>query len=185
MSLSFPHTITHVWHKATITWLVQLDYITSTRPCTKITYLQAMSHLWYRVFVYILDVQLCGVWWGILLFGLVLGVCLYLCVWVWFHYKVKYGAMCICKCIIQMLIHYYLFLSLLYLDCVTSDVYGLANKAKTKFPQPRLVLSGVLRCRDVSWQQIGALKWQVQLDSKDIGSYICTSKQLGWELRLR
>jgi hypothetical protein len=37
------------------------------------------------------------------------------------------------------------------------DVYALVNKAKTKCPQSRLVLSGVLRHRDILWQQIGAL----------------------------
>jgi hypothetical protein len=37
------------------------------------------------------------------------------------------------------------------------DVYALVNKAKTKFPQSRLVLSDVLRRRDVSWRWIGAL----------------------------
>jgi hypothetical protein len=43
------------------------------------------------------------------------------------------------------------------LDYVTGDVYALVNKAKTKFPQSKLVLSGVLRRRDMSWRRIGAL----------------------------
>jgi hypothetical protein len=43
------------------------------------------------------------------------------------------------------------------LDYVVSDVYALVNEAKTKFPEARLVLSGVLRRRDVSWRRIGAL----------------------------
>jgi hypothetical protein len=37
------------------------------------------------------------------------------------------------------------------------DVYAEVNKAKTKFPQSRLVLSGVHKRRDVSWRRIGAL----------------------------
>jgi hypothetical protein len=37
------------------------------------------------------------------------------------------------------------------------DVYAVVNKAKTKFPKSRLVLSGVLRRRDVSWRRIGTL----------------------------
>jgi hypothetical protein len=43
------------------------------------------------------------------------------------------------------------------LDYVMDDVYALVNKAKTKLPQSILVLSGVLRCRDVSWQRMGTL----------------------------
>jgi hypothetical protein len=35
-------------------------------------------------------------------------------------------------------------------DYVMGDVYALMNKAKIKFPQSKLVLSGVLRRRDVS-----------------------------------
>ncbi|PNF20640.1 hypothetical protein B7P43_G04217 [Cryptotermes secundus] len=42
------------------------------------------------------------------------------------------------------------------LDYVMGDVYALVKKAKTKFPQATLVLSGVLRRRDVSWRRIGA-----------------------------
>jgi hypothetical protein len=43
------------------------------------------------------------------------------------------------------------------LDYVMVDVYALVKKAKTKFPQASLVLSGVIRRRDVSWRRIGAL----------------------------
>jgi hypothetical protein len=39
------------------------------------------------------------------------------------------------------------------LDYVMGDVYALVNKAKYKFPQSKLVLSGVLQRRDVSWRQ--------------------------------
>ena len=43
------------------------------------------------------------------------------------------------------------------LDFVMGEVYVLVATAKRKLPNCRLVLSGVLRCRDVSWQCIGAL----------------------------
>ncbi|KDR12548.1 hypothetical protein L798_13708 [Zootermopsis nevadensis] len=43
------------------------------------------------------------------------------------------------------------------LDYVMGDVYALVQKARTKFPISKLVLSGVLRRRDVSWRRIGAL----------------------------
>jgi hypothetical protein len=42
-------------------------------------------------------------------------------------------------------------------DYVIGDMYAVVNKAKTKFSKSRLVLSGVLRRRDVSWRRIGAL----------------------------
>ena len=37
------------------------------------------------------------------------------------------------------------------LDYVMCEVYSLVDKAKVKFPQSRIVLSGVLRRTDVSW----------------------------------
>jgi hypothetical protein len=37
------------------------------------------------------------------------------------------------------------------------EVYGLVNSAKGKVPQPNIVLSGLLRRTDVSWQRIVAL----------------------------
>jgi hypothetical protein len=55
------------------------------------------------------------------------------------------------------------------LDYVMGDVYALVNKAKTKFPQSRLVLSGVLRCRDVSWPRIGALNDRYDWIAKTMG----------------
>ena len=49
------------------------------------------------------------------------------------------------------------------LDYVMGEVYDLVNTAKTKFPGSRLVLSGVLRSRGVSWRRVGAtndrLEW--------------------------
>ena len=43
------------------------------------------------------------------------------------------------------------------LDFVMGEVYALVCTAKKKLPNCRLVLSGVLRCRDVSWRRTGAL----------------------------
>jgi hypothetical protein len=40
---------------------------------------------------------------------------------------------------------------------VLGDVYDLVNAAKTKFSMSRLVLSGILRRRDMSWRRIGAV----------------------------
>jgi hypothetical protein len=44
------------------------------------------------------------------------------------------------------------------LDYVTGDVYDLVNAGKTKFSTSRVVLSGVLQRRDVSWPHIGTVK---------------------------
>jgi len=43
------------------------------------------------------------------------------------------------------------------LDFVMGEVYTSVSTAKKKLPNCRLVLSGVLRRRDVSWRRIGAL----------------------------
>ena len=43
------------------------------------------------------------------------------------------------------------------LECVMGDVYDLLNTAKAKFSASRVVLSGVLWRRDVSWRCIGAV----------------------------
>ena len=43
------------------------------------------------------------------------------------------------------------------IDFEMGEVYALVATAKKKLPNCRLVLSGVLRFRDVSWQRIGAL----------------------------
>jgi hypothetical protein len=47
------------------------------------------------------------------------------------------------------------------LDYVMVEVYTLVNMAKSKFPKSRLVLSGILWCRDVTWQHISALNDRV------------------------
>ena len=48
------------------------------------------------------------------------------------------------------------------LDYVMGEVYGLVKTAKTKFPTSKIVLSGVLRRRDVSWRRIGELTHTTQ-----------------------
>jgi hypothetical protein len=42
------------------------------------------------------------------------------------------------------------------LDYVLGEVSDLVNAVKEKFPRYRLVLSGVLRCKGVSWRHVGA-----------------------------
>jgi hypothetical protein len=49
------------------------------------------------------------------------------------------------------------------------DVYALVNKTKTKFPQSKVFLSGVLRRRDVSWRRIGALNDRFDWTAKTCG----------------
>jgi hypothetical protein len=49
------------------------------------------------------------------------------------------------------------------------NAYALVNKAKTKFPQSRLVLRGILSHRDVSWQRIGALNGRYDWIVKTMG----------------
>jgi hypothetical protein len=52
------------------------------------------------------------------------------------------------------------------LDYIMGEVYDLVNTAKSKFPDLRFVLSGVLRSRGVSWRRVGAtndrLEWVVR-----------------------
>jgi lysophospholipase L1-like esterase len=55
------------------------------------------------------------------------------------------------------------------LDYVVGDVYALVKKAKTKFPQASLVLSGVIRRRDVSWRGIGALNDRYDWVARTLG----------------
>ena len=47
------------------------------------------------------------------------------------------------------------------LDLVLGEVHALASMVKKKLPNCRLVLSGVLRRRDVSWRRIGALNYRI------------------------
>jgi hypothetical protein len=55
------------------------------------------------------------------------------------------------------------------LDYVMGDMYALVNKAKTKSPKSRLVLSGILRRRDVSRRRIGALNGRYDWIVKTLG----------------
>ena len=43
------------------------------------------------------------------------------------------------------------------LDLVMGEAYELVATVKKKRPYSRLILSGVIRCRDMSWRRIGAL----------------------------
>jgi hypothetical protein len=49
------------------------------------------------------------------------------------------------------------------------DIYALVKKAKTKFPQASLVLSGVIRRKDVSWRHIGALNDRCDWVARTLG----------------
>jgi hypothetical protein len=49
------------------------------------------------------------------------------------------------------------------------DVYALVNEARTKFPQARITLSGVLRRTDVLWRRIGALNDRHDWIAKTLG----------------
>jgi hypothetical protein len=49
------------------------------------------------------------------------------------------------------------------------EVYSLVDRAKVKFPQSRIVLSGVLRRTDVSWQRIGTLNDRYDWIAKRVG----------------
>ena len=55
------------------------------------------------------------------------------------------------------------------LDYVMGEVYSLVDKAKVKFPQSRIVLSGVLRRTDVSWRRIRALNDRYDWIAKTFG----------------
>jgi len=52
---------------------------------------------------------------------------------------------------------------------VMGDMYELVTTAKKKFPNCRLVLSGVLRRRDVTWRRIGALNNRLYWVAKVLG----------------
>ena len=55
------------------------------------------------------------------------------------------------------------------LDYVMGDAYDLLNTAKTKFSASRVVLSGVLRRKDVSWRRIGAVNDRLEWVAKTLG----------------
>ena len=47
------------------------------------------------------------------------------------------------------------------LDYVMGDIYDLTNTMKTKFSTSRVILSGIMRRRDISWRRIGALNGRI------------------------
>jgi hypothetical protein len=55
------------------------------------------------------------------------------------------------------------------LDCVMEDVYYIVNMAKTNFSTSTVVLSGVLRRRDVSWRCVGAVNKRYEWVAKTLG----------------
>lgn len=55
------------------------------------------------------------------------------------------------------------------LDFVMGEVHGLVSTTKKKLPNCRLVLSGVLRRRDVSWRRIGALNYRIDWVANALG----------------
>ena len=58
------------------------------------------------------------------------------------------------------------------LDCVMGEVYWLVNAAKVKFPQYKIVLSGVLRRTDLAWRTIGALNDRYHWIAKTLGVFV-------------
>ena len=62
------------------------------------------------------------------------------------------------------------------LDYVTGDVYFLVNTAKTKFSTSRVVLSGVLRRRDVSWWRIGDVNSRYEWVAQKLCCQFCRPK---------
>jgi hypothetical protein len=49
------------------------------------------------------------------------------------------------------------------------DAYDLVNTTKTKFSASRVVLSGVLRRKDVSWRRIGAVNDRLEWVANTLG----------------
>ena len=56
------------------------------------------------------------------------------------------------------------------LDYIMGETYDLVNMAKTKFPNTRLVLSGMLRCRGVHWRRVGAMKDRLECVARNLGA---------------
>jgi lysophospholipase L1-like esterase len=55
------------------------------------------------------------------------------------------------------------------LNYVMGDAHDLITTAKTKFSASRVVLSGVLRRRDVSWRRIGAINDKLEWVATALG----------------
>jgi hypothetical protein len=56
------------------------------------------------------------------------------------------------------------------LDYIMGEVYDLVNTAKSEFADPRLVLSGVLRSRGVSWRRVGATDDRLEWVARNLGA---------------
>jgi hypothetical protein len=54
---------------------------------------------------------------------------------------------------------------------VTVELYALVAKAKSKFLHSRLLLSGILRRRGVTWRHIGAVNDRYDWQAKTLGVY--------------
>jgi hypothetical protein len=55
------------------------------------------------------------------------------------------------------------------LDLLMGEAYDLVTNVKKKLPNCKLVLSGVLRRRDVSWKRIGALNYRLDWVANAVG----------------
>jgi len=60
-------------------------------------------------------------------------------------------------------------------------VYDLLITAKTKFPGSRLVLSGVLRRKGVTWQRVGAANDRLEWVARSLGATFVT-RTVGFEI---
>jgi hypothetical protein len=56
------------------------------------------------------------------------------------------------------------------LDFIMGEMYDLVSTAKAKFPDSRLVLSGVLRSKGVKWRRVGAANDRLEWVAKNLGA---------------
>jgi lysophospholipase L1-like esterase len=56
------------------------------------------------------------------------------------------------------------------LGYIMGEVYDLVNTAKTKFPGSRIVLSGVLRSKEVTWRRVGAANDRLEWVARCLGA---------------
>jgi hypothetical protein len=56
------------------------------------------------------------------------------------------------------------------LDYVMGEVYDLVNTAKTKFQGSRVIVSGVLRSRGVSWRRVGTANDRLEWEAGTLGA---------------
>ena len=55
------------------------------------------------------------------------------------------------------------------LDYVMGDIYNLINMAKSRFTSSRVILSGVLRRRDISWRRTAAANNRLEWVANSLG----------------